>query len=99
MPSYSTIWALKALRDLIAHGKIEAFSQTYAHSVGVQPPFFRGRFDELVSHAKALEAKQDTHAVARILHVAARPHLTDVWFGDDPFDGPQGYASGTSQLL
>jgi hypothetical protein len=36
---YSTIWALKALRDLIAHGKIEVFSQTYAHSVSVQPRF------------------------------------------------------------
>jgi len=87
------------LRDLIAHGKIEVFLETYAHSVGVEPPFFRGRFDELVSHAKALEAKEDTHAVARILHAAGRPHVSDLWFGDDPFDGPHGHASGSTQLL
>ena len=95
---YSTIWALKALRDVIAHGKIQTFSQTYAQSVGEQPPFFSGRFDKLVSRDKAVEAKQDTHAVACILHAAARPHVTDVWFGDDPFCGPHVHATGISPV-
>jgi hypothetical protein len=96
---YRTIWALKGLRDLIAHGKIEAVSQTYAHDVSVEPPFFHGQFDHLVSHAKAMEAKEDTHDVALKLHQAARPQVSDSWFGDRPFDGPVGHATGSSQLL
>jgi hypothetical protein len=101
---YSTIWALKDLRDLIAHGKVEAFSQTYVHSAGVEPPFFRGPFDALVSHTKALEAKEDTHSVARTLHaaaqsVAAKSYISDLWFGDDPFEGPLGHASGFSRVI
>jgi hypothetical protein len=99
---YSMIWALKDLRDLIAHGKTEVFTETYVHGVNEPPRFPRGRFDDLVSHAKALEAKQDIHAVAPILHTAARRlscddqlYLRDVWFGDDPLDGPLGHATGT----
>jgi hypothetical protein len=94
----STVWALKALRDEIVHGQIQTFSQTYSHNVGEEPPLFQGRFDNLVSCDKALEAKQDIHAVACMLHIAARPHVTDVWLGDDPFCGPHGHATGTSQL-
>lgn len=97
--SYSTIWTLKDLRDIIAHGKTESFKTHYAHSISIDPPPFRGRFRNLVSTKKAEQAQVHTEAVARLLHAAAKTKVTDPWFGDEPFEGIQGYGVRSSHLL
>ena len=96
--SYQTIWELKALRDQIAHGKIEKISEIHEHEDDEISPLLTSIFDKLVTTKKAMEAKDDVHRAALILHNAAKPKIKDIWFGDDPFSGPLGQASSESSV-
>ena len=84
---YSTIVALKDLRDFIAHGQVLPIDQKVLHGpddrVGMLPWFF----DERVSREKSVDAVKDVEAVAQLIHDAARTKTDDQWFSDLPFGG------------
>ena len=84
---YSTIWALKALRDVIAHGKIQTFSQNYAHSVREQPPFFLGRFDKLVSRDRHLKRSRTPTPLPVFSTQQRDPTSPTCGLGRTPFAG------------
>lgn len=92
---YSTVRALKDLRDLIAHAKVEHFGSTIDHEREEEPERHVAKLDSMVTPEKARKAVDDTLAFANALHQAARPKITatDPWFGEQAFDGVLGHSS------
>lgn len=91
---YSTVWFLKNLRDKIAHAKPFTFGHTIEHAVDEEPPLDRTSFDTIVSRENAERARDDIYIFVENIHTAAKPKVSDVWFGDIPFGGPIQYSSG-----
>lgn len=84
---YSTVWLLKDLRDLIAHGKTEKIAQLIEHSHDEEAPWMRTPLDALVTNDNAHRAHDDIKLVAHQINDAARPKIEDVWFSHMPFEG------------
>jgi len=102
---YSTIWKLKELRDLIAHGKSEKISMTLEHQDDASRSFHNIELYKLVSLENAYQAREDIYVVSLKLHSAARealdgstPRRTDPWFGTDPFAGSRGFSVGNTTI-
>jgi hypothetical protein len=84
---YSTVWLLKDLRDVVAHGKVERVTGVVEHSIDEEPPWMTTALDRMVTAENAQRASEDILAVAMIIHEAARSKVSDIWFGRGPFDG------------
>ena len=94
---YSTVWLLKALRDLIVHGKTERISQVVKHTAGQYVPRMQTTLQALVTKENAYRSRDDILAVAVEIHDAAKPKIKDVWFAAaGPFEGVLGYSTGST---
>lgn len=81
---YSTIWRLKDLRDLIAHGKPEKFSDIVDHSPDEEPSLYKEPFNGLVTHENACYAVEDIKSFIDMIHSAAKAKPlvnNDILFG------------------
>jgi hypothetical protein len=102
---YSTVWKLKDLRDLIAHGKSEKISMTLEHQDDASRSFYNVELYKLVSLENTYHARDDIHFVSLKLHRAEKevfdgstPRRTDPWFGTDPFAGSRGFSVGHTTI-
>jgi len=96
---YSTIWLLKDLRDLIAHGKVEKNSTVVEHEAEEEAPWAQSKLYELVSNTNAQRAHDDVKAFAQQIHDLARKKISDVWFGKLPFEGTIQHSERTSRAV
>ena len=95
-----TIWALKELRDRIAHAKPEKFSGTHEHDADELTPWDKNLLHRRVTHENACNAKEDVKTFAATLDTAAAKMLPDdIWFGRTPFDGPTQYSTGQTKRI
>lgn len=96
---YSSVWLLKRLRDLIAHGKVEKIAGAIEHDADEESPWVRTPLDDLVTEANAEMARADVALVAQSIHDAARPKIDDVWFRSAaPFEGVLQHNEGWSNI-
>lgn len=95
---YSTVWLLKDIRDLIAHAKPLKFGSVVDHSVDEEQQFTRSPLAELVSRANAERARDDIESFVEMIHAAARPKVSDVWFGPVALGGPLQYSSSHTTI-
>jgi hypothetical protein len=77
---YSTIWCLKDLRDLIAHGKPEKFSYFVDHYADEEPSLYKEPFNDLVTHENAYYAVEDIKSFIEMIHSAAKALVNDEYF-------------------
>jgi hypothetical protein len=94
---YRTVLELKKLRDMIAHGKIEKFSEVVddAHDSPLQR--YETSLDRLVTPVNACIAVDDTREFIDMVHKAAlslpnvRQLVDEHRFPETPFDGVLGH--------
>lgn len=101
-PPYSTVDALKELRDAISHGKIETHSPAAEVGELEEGPLFwmSHVFAGKVTPELAEKARNDVHQIARELHGAARTRVrTQDGYGDDPFEGLHSQATHGQRLV
>ncbi|UUZ71544.1 hypothetical protein LP415_21790 [Polaromonas sp. P1(28)-8] len=96
VPPYSTIWLLKDLRDLMAHGKVEKYSGVIEHGDDEEPPLAQSTLNELITELNAQRAHDDVKFFAQQIHDLARPKVHDVWFGSHAFEGALQHGEGSS---
>jgi hypothetical protein len=91
-PPYLTLSALKILRDAMAHPKIHKNDDRVT-------PFAEGKIfpekylTKLVSHEKALRARDDVKWIACEIHKAARAKFPDADLGTNALEGIVGRAT------
>jgi hypothetical protein len=95
---YKTVWALKDLRDLMAHAKPEDFLLEVDHHVDDVPPLLTTKLDSVVTASAALEARDDVSAFAQSIHSAAASKISDIWFRDSAFGGVLQYSSSSTRF-
>ena len=95
---YITVWLLKDLRDLIAHGKVERHTTVVEHGHGEEPLWHPTPLDDLITEANAQQAHDDIKSFAQQLHDLAKPKVNDVWFGSSAFEGPNWHGERTSRI-
>lgn len=84
---YKSVWLLKGLRDLMAHGKTEKIEIVFEHGADEDSPWSRTPLDSLVTEENAAMARDDVYEIAQSIHDASRRKIDDVWFGKVPFGG------------
>lgn len=85
---YSTITALKKLRDSIAHPKTHKPKSSNVYSEGKEPPMFPETYLELlVSREKAKQARDDVRGIVERIHPAAVAKFPSLHSGDDGLEG------------
>jgi hypothetical protein len=83
-----TIFELKQLRDLIAHGKPEKPSGVLHHPEGADPPYPEFTLRSMITpKEKMAVAMQDVDQFANQIHALALPMVNDPFFGDDALRG------------
>ena len=95
---YSTIWMLKAFRDTIAHARPERFGSAVEHSTEDEPSLHATPMDATVTRDNADRAKVDVETFIEQIHVAAKPKISDIWFGPSALSGPLQFSSGSTTL-
>jgi len=95
---YSTVWLLKELRDLMAHGKVEKFSAVIEHVAGTEENRMPSNLDPLITADNAQRAHDDILAVSQTIHDAAHPKIEDVWFGRHAYKGAIQHGQGSTRL-
>lgn len=85
---YSTVQALKKLRDCIAHPKTQKPKSSKVYSEGKEPPMFRKTYLEtLISREKAERARDDVRDIVARIHAAAVARFPKLHLGDDGLEG------------
>jgi len=96
---YSSVWTLKKLRDLLAHGKVEVIDTSIEHAADEPSPWVRTELDSLVTEANAAIARDDVMSIAQAIHNATKPKVRDVWFRSaGPFDGVLQHDEGSGHI-
>ncbi len=96
---YSTVIALKKLRDSMAHPKTQKTNHRKEFVEGKTLPLFRPSYlAQLVSHQKAMRAHDDVRTIAARIYSAALSRFPNVHIGDDPFEGMISMNSATTRL-
>jgi hypothetical protein len=96
-----TILELKDLRDLIAHGKSEKLTGEVVHLWGTEPAILASKLRQMVTAKENLgNSLADVYQLLKQIHQLAKPMLKDedVWFGDDPLQGPSEYTVRSTTL-
>ncbi|TLG75168.1 hypothetical protein [Methylocystis sp. B8] len=97
---YSTIEALKDLRNKMTHPKTHRAKEETKFTDGQEPEIFSPtHLETLVSHEKALLARDDVRKIADLIHPAARGRFPDSGLGSDPFDGITSMRNSSTSLL
>ncbi len=90
---YSTVEALKTLRDCIAHPKTHKPKSSTVYSEGKEPPMFPKTYLEgLISRQKAERARDDVRNIVARIHAAAVAKFPDLHLGDDGLEGNHQHA-------
>ena len=85
---YSTLSTLKYLRDEMAHPKPRKTKRVKQFTEGKTPPLFPTPYlSTLVSHEKALQARDDVKRIADDIHNASRAKFPDADLGTDALEG------------
>lgn len=96
---YSTMLALKKLRDSMAHPKTQKTNHRKEFVEGKTLPLFRPSYlAQLVSHQKAMRARDDVRSIAARIHSVALSRFPNVHMGDDPFEGMISMNSAMTRL-
>jgi hypothetical protein len=72
---YATVWELKKLRDKIAHGRYEKFSDVHDHLATEEPPWDPGFLEASVTPEAVAVAVEDVEKFADWIQAAARRRL------------------------
>jgi len=85
---YQTVVALTKLRNSIAHPKTQKPKRRTIYAVGKEPPLFPKTYlDTMVSHEKALRARDDVKYIVDRIHCAAVAKFPALHLGDDGLKG------------
>lgn len=96
---YSTVVALKELRDSIGHPKTRKPKSRKVYTEGKEPPLFPKTYlQTLVSHEKARRAKEDVKSIVDRIHAAAVAKFPRLNLGDDGLEGILSMHSHSAQL-
>ena len=95
---YSTVWLLKDLRDLMAHGKVEKFAAVIEHAAGTEANRMPSTLDPMVTAENAQLAHDDILAMSQLIHDAAHPKVEDVWFGRHAYKGAIQHGQGSTRI-
>ncbi|MGH9400698.1 MAG: hypothetical protein ACRD2P_01165 [Terriglobia bacterium] len=95
-----TIYELKKLRDMIAHGKPEKVAGEIVHAEGSEIPLAVSTLRSMFTPKEKLTtAVSDVKKFLNLIHArAALKVKNDPWFGDDPLCGPEAYNFGSTTL-
>jgi hypothetical protein len=72
---YATVWELKKLRDKIAHGRHEEFSDVHEHPATDEPPWDPGFLEASVTPEAVAIAVEDVERFADWIQAAAQRRL------------------------
>lgn len=97
---WSTIRALKRIRDGIAHPRTLPTSKTTECAEGKEPPLFaRSWLEGVVSKARAVRAIEDAKAIVDALHEAAMARFPDAGLLPEGLEGILSMRSTKASLL
>jgi hypothetical protein len=97
---YSTLPMLKVLRDAMAHPKIHRTESVKPFTEGKTPSLFPKTYlSKLVSHEKALRARDDVKLIADEIHKAARAKFPDADLGTDALEGIMAATTGDTRQV
>lgn len=97
---YSTLHTLKILRDAMVHPKIRRTESVKPFTEGKTPTLFQKTYlSELVSHNKALRARDDVKRIADDIHGSARAKFPNADLGMDALEGIIGVATGETRQV
>ena len=97
---WSTIGALKRLRDGIAHPRTKTTVKSTEYVEGKEPPLFaRSYLTEAVSKAKAVRAMEDAKAIVDRLHEAAMARFPNAGLLPEGLEGILSMRSTKASLL
>jgi hypothetical protein len=97
---YSTVSELKKLRDKMAHPKTYRANTKKEFAEDKPAPLFaRTYLATLVSHKKALRAREDVKCIADEIHRAALSRFPHAGLGPDPLEGIQSTRTASSRLI
>jgi hypothetical protein len=96
---FSTVKALRRLRDSIGHPKTYKPKSSKVYSEGKEPPMFPKTYlGSLVSHEKARRARDDVRAIVDRIHDAAVAKFPKLNLGDDGLEGIMSMHSHSAKL-
>jgi hypothetical protein len=99
VPKKGTLSELKTLRDRMAHPKIYKTSKTVEFAEDNPPPLFaKSYLSSLVSHQKALKARDDVKRIADEIHGAAVSRFPHAALGHDALEGIFSMRSSSTRL-
>jgi hypothetical protein len=97
---YSTLSMLKVLRDAMAHPKIHRTQSVKPFTEGKKPSLFSKTYlSELVSHEKAVRARDDVKRIADQIHKSARGKFPDADLGTDALEGIMATTTGETRQV
>lgn len=95
---YSTIVELKKLRNAVVHPKTRKINCKVEYSEHKPPPLFRKSYlSEVVSHCKAIRARDDVNDIADKLHTAAREKFPKAQLTSRALGGIMALYGGTTR--
>jgi len=95
-----TVYELKELRDMIAHGKPEKLTGETVHTQGSEVTPVSTLHSMFTPKEKLATAVCDVRQLLKLIHTRAAPKVkNDSWFGDDPLCGAEAYYSSGSTTL
>jgi hypothetical protein len=96
---YSTVSELKKLRNAVAHPKTRKTGGKVEYDEHKPPPLFPESYlSKMVSHQRAIRARDDVKDITDQLHAAAREKFPGAQLGPDALDGIMNLRSGTTRL-
>lgn len=96
---HSTVGSLKTLRDYIAHPKIKKSGGSTTFYEGKEPPLFaKSHLLTMVSHQKAVRARDDVRSVVDTIQAAAIERFPDANLTPDGLEGITGMRSSSIKL-
>ena len=96
---YATVTTLTKLRNRIAHPKTHKPKSCTMYTEGKEPPLFpKTHLETLVSHEKALRARDDVKCIVDRIHAAAFSKFPTLHLGDDGLGGILSLHSHSAKL-
>jgi len=96
---YGTVSELKKLRDAVAHPRTRKTGETVEYDERKPPPLFpKSYLSKVVSHKRAIRARDDVKDIADQIHAVARAKFSEANLGPDALDGIMSMRSTTTRL-
>jgi hypothetical protein len=95
---YCTVRTLHKLRNEVAHPKPQYESGSSEYDERKPSSMFpESRLSKMVSHRKAIRARDDVKMIADQIHAAARAKYPEVRLGSEALEGIMGFRTGSVQ--